>query len=105
MCPPNYLSNEQISFLVPYYYKLYSLPGGQESNRELRFCLVHILRSYPESMSDPIASLRDFLVDYKRWSRDWLYTGDLEADLLRLLGEIQKAAKQNPLGIEIDFHT
>ena len=105
MCPPNYLSDEQLSFLVPYFCKLYSLPGGDEPDRELRFCLAHMLRNYPDSMINPIQSLHEFLIEYKQWAKNCLYTGDLEADFLRALGEIQKVAKQNPAGIELDFRT
>ena len=103
MCPPHYLSDEQISFLVQFYYQLYSLPGGQEPNRELRFCLAALLRNYPASLINPMVSYRKFLVEHKRWYREWLYEGDLESDFLRALGEIQRAAKEKPLGLEIDF--
>jgi hypothetical protein len=103
MCPPYYLSDEQISFLVPFFHRLYSLPGGQELNRELRGCLAFLLRDYPASLANPMISLRKFLDEYKHWSHEWLYNGDLEADFLRSLGEIQKTAREKPLGIEIDF--
>lgn len=103
MCPPDYLPNEQISFLVQFLYKLYSLPGGQEPNRELRFCLCVLLRNYPASLINPMVSYRKFLVEHKRWYREWLYEGDLEADFLRSLGQIQRAAREKPLGVEIDF--
>lgn len=102
-CPPDYLSEEQISFLVHYFYRLYSLPGGTKPNRELRFCLITFLQDYPASSTDPMASLRKFLDEYKRWSYEWLYEGDLEADFLRCLGEIQKAAREKPVGVEADF--
>ena len=102
-CPPDYLSDEQISFLVQFYYRLYSLPGGQEPNRELRGCLATLLRNYPASLANPMASLRKFLDEYKHWSHKWLYNGDLETDFLRLLGQIQRAARENPMGVEIDF--
>lgn len=103
MCPPDYLSDEQVSFLMHFFYRLFSLPGGMEPNRELRMCLVDLLRDYPDSMVNPMASFRKFLDDYKRWSHEWLYEGDLETDFLRTLGQIQKAAKEEPVGIEMDF--
>ena len=31
------------------------------------------------------------------------YEGDLETDLLRVLSLIQKAAKENPIDVELDF--
>ncbi len=103
--PPDYLSGEHISFLVQFYYRLYSLPGGQEPNRELRICLATLLRDYPSSMVNPMASFRTCLDEYKRWSREWLYEGDLETDFLRILGQIQEAARAVPVGIEIDLRT
>ena len=105
MCPPDYLSDEQISFLVQFYYRFYKLPGGQEPNRELRICLTTLLRDYPTSMVNPMASFRTFLDEYKRWSREWLYESDLETDFLRTLGQIQEAARALPVGVEIDFRT
>ena len=103
MCPPDYLSEEQISFLVHYFYRLYSLPGGMEPNRELRFSLITLLRDYPASLVNPMASLQQFLDEYKRWSHEWLYDGDLKTDYLRSLGEIQRAAREKPVGVEADF--
>jgi len=102
-CPPDYLSEEQISFLAQFYPKLYSLPGGTKPNRELRWCLGTLLHNYPASSTDPIASLRKFLDEYKHQSYQQLYEGDLETDFLRSLGEIQKAAREKPIGVEADF--
>jgi len=102
-CPPDYLSEEQVSFLMQLYYTLYSLPGGEQPNRELRMCLAEFLRDYPGSMTNPLASLKKFLNTYKQWSHEWLYQGDLETDLLRTLGQIQKAAGEKPVGVEVDF--
>ena len=31
------------------------------------------------------------------------YEGDLEADYLRFLAKVQKAAKENPVDVEFDF--
>ena len=103
MCPPDYLSDEQISFLLQFFHRLYSLPGGLEPNRELRLCLITFLQDYPASSANPMASMRKFLVEYKHWSHEWLYDSDLETDFLRILGEIQKAAREQPKGVEIDF--
>ncbi len=103
MCPPYYLSDEQISFLVQFFHRLYSLPGGQEPNRELRWCLSVLLRNYPASLINPMASYRKFLDEHKLGPREWLYKGDLEADFLRSLAQIQQAAREKSVGIEIDF--
>jgi hypothetical protein len=103
MCPPHYLSSEQISFLVHFFHRLYALPGGQEPDRELRWCLGSLLRNYPASLSNAMESLRFFLDEHKRWSPEWLYNGDLETDYLRLLGQIQREAREMPVELEIDF--
>jgi hypothetical protein len=102
-CPPECLSEEQVSFLAQFYYKLYSLPGGEQPNRELRICLAEFLHNYPESMANPLALLNNFLERYKLSSMVWLYHGDLERDFVSTLGEIQKAAKADPIDTEIDF--
>ena len=105
MCPPDYFSDEQVSFLVQFFHRLYSLPGGFQPNRELRLCLITLLQDYPASLANPMASLQEFLDEYKHWSHEWLYDGDLETDFLRSLGEIQRAARENPVGIETDFRS
>ncbi len=102
-CPPDYLSEEQISFLVQFYPKLYSFPGMDNPNSDLRRCLAGILRGYPASLADPMASLRKFLNEYKHQSYQQSYEGDLEVDFLRSLGQIQRAAKERPVGVEMDF--
>ena len=56
----------------------------------------------PKGLSFGCAPPR-FLEEYKRWPRDWLYEGDLETDFLRVLGQIQQAAREMPVGVEIDF--
>ena len=52
-------------------------------------------------MSDPIIRLRD----YKKTHPDKpiRYEGDLEADYIEFLAKVQKAAKENPVDVEIDF--
>ncbi len=103
MCPPDYLSQEEVSFLMHFYPKLYSLPGGEEPNRELRWSVAVLLRDFPASLCDPMASLRNSLEEHTRSSQKWLYDGDLETDFLRLLGEIQRSAKEKPARIAMDF--
>ena len=103
MCPPDYLSDEQISFLVQFYHRLYSLPGGQEPNRELRICLATLLRDYPTSLANPMASLRKFLDEYKQWSHEWLYNGDLETDFLRLSGRFREQLERSPWELKLTF--
>ena len=103
MCPPYYLSEEQLSFLMYFYPRLYGLPGGDGSNRELRWSLVRLLRDFPASLTDPIACLRQFVEEYKHLRFRWLYQGDLEADFLRFLGEVQRSAGEKLLGVEINF--
>ena len=72
-------------------------------NRELRFSLITLLRDYPASLVNPMASLQQFLDEYKHQSYQQLYEGDLEADFLRILGQIQKEAGEKTVGVEIDF--
>jgi hypothetical protein len=50
-----------------------------------------------------MASLQQFLDEYKHQSYQQLYEGDLEADFLRILGQIQKEAGEKKVGVEIDF--
>ena len=88
---------------MQFFHRLYSLPGGQEPNRELRWCLSVLLRNYPDSLINPMASYRKFLDEHKLGPREWLYKGDLEADFLRSLAQIQQAAREKSVGIEIDF--
>ena len=102
-CPPDYLSEEQISFLVQFYPKLYSLPGRDEPNSDLRRCLANILWDYPTSLINLTVYLRKFQEQNRNKSKS--YEGDLEADFLRTLGQIQKAARENPVGVEADFRT
>jgi hypothetical protein len=52
-------------------------------------------------MNDPMLRLRD----YKKMNpnKPMNYEGDLEADYIRFMAEVEKAAKENPVGIEFDF--
>ena len=103
MHPPDYLSQEQISFLMHLYPKLFSLPGGFEPNRELRWVLARMLPDFPDTIRDPMIAFRNLIEENARYSREWLYEGDLETDFLRVLGKIQKAAKENPIEVVADF--
>lgn len=103
MCPPEYLSNEHLSFLTYFFHKIFFLPGGIEKNRELRLSLIELLRDYPVSLANPSNSLRVFLNEYKYQYYQQVYEGDLEADFLRILGQVQKSARENLIGVEIDF--
>ena len=103
MRPPDFLSSEQVSFLMHFYPRLYSLPGGMEPNGQLRICLARLVREYPASMSNPMASFRACLDEQKRSPHEWLYEDDLETDFLRSLGEIQRSAREKPVHVEIDF--
>jgi len=101
MCPPDYLSNDQVSFLLHFFPMLYKLPGGSESNTELRRCVASMIWDYPSSMTQSIKYLRDL----RERNRDepQQYQGDLEADFLNFLGQVQKAAKEKPANVEADF--
>ena len=68
-------------------------------------CLVDLLRDYPSSMVNPMASFRKFVDEHKRFYHEWLYEGDLETDFLRMLGHMQRVAVESPVGAEIDFRT
>jgi len=103
MCPPDYLSEEQISFLVQFYPKLYSLPGRDKPNSDLRRCLADTLWDYPHSLINPAVHLRKFQEQNRNKSQQ--YEGDLETDFLRILGQIQKEGGEKPVGVEIDFRT
>ena len=98
---PDFLSRQEVSFLIQFWPMLYSLPGGFTPNSALRQCVAHLLYDYPSSMVNPMKCLYDF----KQQEKDKLqaYEGDLEADYLRFLAKVQKAAKDNPVDVEFDF--
>lgn len=96
---PSHLSPEQVSFLVQFYPMLFALPNAFKPNVVLRLWLVDFIHHYP--MNDPMLRLRD----YKKMNpnKPMNYEGDLEADYIRFMAEVEKAAKENPVGIEFDF--
>jgi hypothetical protein len=105
MRPPDYLSAGQVSFLMHCYPRLHSLPGGLQPNGALRVCLGNLLWEYPVSMVNPMASFRKSVNEEKRYNHERQYDGDLEADFLRTLGQVQRASIEMPAGTEIDFRT
>jgi hypothetical protein len=99
--PPDHLSREQIAFLIQYFPMLYSLPGGFEPNSDLRRCAANFHWDYPAILANPLKCLHDFLEQNQ--GEPQTYEGDLEADYLRFLAKVQKAAKENPVDVEFDF--
>jgi hypothetical protein len=100
-CPPYRVSNEQVSFLAYFYPLLYSLPGADSPKTGLRRCLADVLWNYPVSLRNPMRYLQKFQSENTYWPQP--YEGDLETDFLRILGQVQKLAKENPVGIRADF--
>jgi len=101
-CPPYYLSDEQVAFVVQLYPRLFGLPGSVEPNGQLRGAVARMLQDYPETLSDPTRFLRQFIDELHLEPYEKAYIGDLETDFLRFLGETQKMAETR-LGIEVDF--
>ena len=101
MNPPDHISSEQVSFLVQFYPRLYSLPGWDEPNSDLRRLSADILWDYPDSLINPMECVHKFQEENR--DKPQLYKGDLEADFLKFLGQVQKAAKENPVDVEFDF--
>ena len=103
MCPPHYLSAEHLSFLLHFFPRVYSLPDGPEPDHELRLALCCLIRGFPDSLADIISCLEQALENRKKLSGYTRpYGGDLEADFLRSLAEINKSAKETP-GCKVDF--
>jgi hypothetical protein len=96
MCPPDYLPNDQVSFLLHFFPMLYKLPAG-----DLRQVLATLIWDYPESMAKPIGYLEKCREE--NGNKPQLYSGDLEADFLQFLGQVQKMAKEKPANVEVDF--
>ena len=101
MTPPAHLSPKQVSFLIQYFPMLYSLPGGFESNSDLRRCVADFHWNYPAILVNPMKSVYDFQEQNRDEPRT--YEGDLEADYIKFLAKVQKAAKENPVDVEFDF--
>ena len=102
MNPPDHLSREEVAFLIQFYPMLYSLPGGfNVPNSDLRRCVAYTLWDYPKSLVNPSDTLRKFRKQYIGLMQP--YEGDLEADYLRFLAKVQKAAKENPMDVKFDF--
>jgi hypothetical protein len=101
MNPPDCLSQDHISFLIQFYPMLYNLPGGFEPNADLRRCVADVLCNYPAIMANPTKCVHEFQLRNK--DKDQFYEGDLEADYLRFIAKVQKAAKENPVDVEFDF--
>lgn len=103
MCPPKRLTNDQISFIIHFYPMLYRLPGGENPDRELRWSLIRLLYKFPASVKKPMPVLKRFISEHQKWGFKWLYNGDLEADFLKFLGQVQRMARKNPVEMEVDF--
>jgi hypothetical protein len=101
MIPPAHLSCEQVSFLIQYFPMLYGLPSGFEPNSDLRRCAADFHWDYPAILANPLKCVHDFQEQNQYEPRK--YEGDLEADYLKFLANVQKAAKENPVDIEFDF--
>jgi hypothetical protein len=80
---------------------LYRLPSGLEHNADLRRCLSDFNWDYPATLANPLECVDEFREQNK--DREWTYKGDLEADYLNLLANVQKAAGENPVDVEFDF--
>jgi len=102
-CPPNRLTSDQVSFITHFYPRLYSLPGQDNPDRELRWCLAKLLDRYPASVKKPMTILKRFVREQQRWGFKWLYTGDLEMDFLKFLGQVQRMVKEKPVEVKVDF--
>ena len=96
---PNHLSQEQVAFLAQFYPMLFALPDAFTPNIALRLWLVDFIHHHP--MSDPMVRLRDHKKTHP--DKPIRYEGDLEADYIGFLAKVQKAAKENPVDVELDF--
>ena len=79
------------------------LPGAEKPNRELRWALAEMVHDSQIIPANPTIYLQGFIKDHRRWHDKWLYTGDLETDFLRFLGETLRLAKASLIGIEVEF--
>ena len=80
---------------------LFGLPGGFEPNADLRRCVADFHWNYPAIETNPMKCINEFREQNK--DNPQTYQGDLEADYLRFLAKVQKAAKENPMDVEFDF--
>jgi hypothetical protein len=101
MNPPDLLSREQVAFLIQYFPMLYSLPSGFEPNSDLRRCAADFHWNYPAILANPLKCVRDF--QEQNQDEPLTYEGDLEADYLKFLANVQRLAKENPVNVEFDF--
>jgi hypothetical protein len=101
MNPPAHLSREQVAFLIQFFPMVFSLPGGLEPNADLRQCVADFHWNYPAIETNPMKWINEFREQNK--DEPQTYEGDLEADYLRFLAKVQKAAKENPIDVEFDF--
>lgn len=99
--PSDHLSQEQVAFLIQYFPALYSLPGGFESNSDLRRCVADFHWNYPGILADPMKCVYDF--EEQNEDEPRTYEGDLEADYIKFLAKVQKAANENPVDVDFDF--
>ena len=101
MNPPAHLSREQVAFLIQFFPMLFGLPGGFEPNADLRRCVADFHWNYPAIETNPMKCINEFREQNK--DNPQTYQGELEADYLRFLAKVQKAAKENPMDVEFDF--
>ncbi len=92
---------DETSFLGHFYVKLFFLPGQGQPQSELRHCLAGILLDYPGALT----RLPALLAQFKNENRTEVanYRGDLETGFYIFLGQVQKAARAEPLDAEINF--
>ena len=81
---------------------MYSLPGGFTADAALRKCVADFLWYYPAILANPMKCLNDFRNENK--DKPQTYEGDLEADYLRFLAKVQKAAKKTRWMLSLIFH-
>ena len=65
MNPPDYLSRQELAFLIQFFPMLYRLPGRLEPNIALRQCVAGLLWDYPKSMANPMKYINEFREENK----------------------------------------
>ena len=80
---------------------MHALPNVLTPNVAIRQCMPDFVHHFPSSIIDPMECLNH----YKELHLDSppLYEGDLEAYYTEFLARVLKAAKVNPVDIEVDF--